>query len=32
MWYTHKGILLSHQKDEIVPFVETWVDLEFVTE
>ena len=26
--HIHSGILLSHQKDEIWPFVTTWMDLE----
>ena len=26
--YTHNGILLSHQKNEIMPFEATWKDLE----
>ena len=26
--YTHNGILLSHKKDEILPFVTAWMDLE----
>ena len=26
--YTHNGILLSYNKDKIVPFVTTWMDLE----
>ncbi len=26
--YIHKGILLSYKKDEILPFVTTWMDLE----
>ena len=26
--YTHNGILLSHKKKEILPFVTTWMDLE----
>ena len=26
--YTYNGILLSHKKTEILPFVTTWMDLE----
>ncbi|MBN9996815.1 DUF1725 domain-containing protein [Listeria monocytogenes] len=26
--YIHNGILLSHEKDEILSFVTTWMDLE----
>ena len=28
--YTYNGILLSHKKNEIGSFVETWMDLETV--
>ena len=28
MWYIHNGMLLSHKKNEILPFVITWMDLE----
>ena len=28
MWYIHNGILLSHKKNEILPFAATWMDLE----
>ena len=28
--HTHNGILLSHKKNEIGSFVETWMDLESV--
>ena len=26
--HIHNGILLSHEKSEIMPFVATWMDLE----
>ena len=26
--HTHNGILLSHKKNETLPFVTTWMDLE----
>ena len=28
MVYIHKGILLSHKKDDIMPFVATWMEPE----
>ena len=33
MWYVYiyNGILLSHKKNEIMPFVATWMDLEIIT-
>jgi len=28
--YPYNGILLSHKKDEILPFVATWMDAEAI--
>ena len=30
IWHIYKGILLSHKKNEIMPFVAKWIDLEII--
>ena len=29
--HTHNGILLSHKKNDIIPFAVTWMDLDYHT-
>ena len=28
--YTHSGLLLSHRRNEILPFATRWVELEYI--
>ena len=30
MWYTHNEILFIHKKNEIMPFIAKWMDLEII--
>ena len=30
MVHIYNGVLLSHKKNEIMPFAETWMDLEII--